>query len=66
MEFKITTASGDGRGTFGITEKIKQLNNTTYKIRTLNDLKKLSEDVDTELIIDFKKMEITIYDYYLG
>lgn len=66
MEFKITTASGDGRGVFGNTERIKELNKTKSEIKTLEDLKMLSEEVDTEIMLNFKEMEIMIYDYYLG
>lgn len=66
MEFLITTASGDGNGRFGNTKRIKELNNTKIQIRTLDDLKKFSAEVDAELMINFKEMTIMIYDYYLG
>lgn len=64
MEFKIDTYSGDGNGIFGNTSRIKELMGTKVEIRDLNDLKMLAEDVDTELLLDFKEMKLTIRDYY--
>jgi hypothetical protein len=65
MEFEIQTASGEGFfGKWGNADKIKALEGSKVKIRTLNDLKRIADDVDTNLIIDFKDLKITIYDDY--
>mgnify|MGYP001023943708 CR=1 FL=1 len=65
MEFKITTASGGIAGVYGNEDRIKELDGTTIKIRTLNDLKKIADETDTELCINFKEMKIMIINDYL-
>jgi hypothetical protein len=64
MEFVIRTNSDDGIGIWGNTTRIKELKNTKIKIKTIGDLKKLYDDVDTDLMINFKEMTITVIDYY--
>jgi hypothetical protein len=64
MEFEIKTNSDDGIGIWGNTARIKELKNTKIKIETIDELKKLSDEVDTDLTVNFKEMTITVIDYY--
>lgn len=64
MEFEIKTNSDDGIGIWGNAARIKELNNTKIKIKTIEDLKQLYDEVDTDLTVDFKEMTITVIDYY--
>ena len=65
MEFVIRTNSDDGIGIWGNTARIKELKNTKIKIKTIGDLKKLYDEVDTDLTVNFKEMTITVIDYYV-
>jgi len=64
MEFEIKTNSDDGIGIWGNTTRIKELKNTKIKIETIDELKKLYDDVDTDRTVNFKEMTITVIDYY--